>query len=191
MGLISTAATITHMCAWATSGTGFPRPFSFRLPGTVLRLSNRTFTGCCRSPSTSHRCIASSFLLHNDFVSISVCSKLHCPLPTECYKDTGAVRSWIGGALHSGVGCKEMSRGVGCLVQGGTAAAPPQLNSGNREEPANYWPDASQCHFFVGLQYPDAPLLQGKHTPPSCAHASCCAMLYMCCSNSQVPTSAI
>ncbi len=48
------------------------------------------------------------------------------------------------------------------LTQGGTAAAPPQLNSGNREEPDNYWPDASLCRYFVGLQYPDAPPLQGK-----------------------------
>ncbi|BDA41987.1 Alpha-1,2-mannosyltransferase ALG9 [Coccomyxa sp. Obi] len=46
------------------------------------------------------------------------------------------------------------------LDQGGTAAAPPQLNSGNREEPDNYWPDASHCRYFVGLQYPDAPPLQ-------------------------------
>ncbi len=48
-----------------------------------------------------------------------------------------------------------------CVVQGGTAAAPEQLNNRNEEEPSNYWPDAQQCQFFAGLQERGSPPLQG------------------------------
>jgi len=34
---------------------------------------------------------------------------------------------------------------------GGTRAAPRQLNDQNREEPENYWPDAAQCDYVVTL----------------------------------------
>lgn len=38
------------------------------------------------------------------------------------------------------------------LPQGGTRAAPAQLNDRNREEPANYWPDAASCSYAVTLR---------------------------------------
>ncbi len=46
-------------------------------------------------------------------------------------------------------------------MQGGTAAAPGELNDRNRWEPGNAWADAEHCDFFVGLQYPSEPPLQG------------------------------
>ena len=50
---------------------------------------------------------------------------------------------------------------VGYSVQGGTAAAPDELNDRNRWEPRNAWPHAARCDYFVGLQYPGEPPLQG------------------------------
>ncbi|KAK9846490.1 hypothetical protein WJX81_005211 [Elliptochloris bilobata] len=46
------------------------------------------------------------------------------------------------------------------LAQGGTAAAPPELNDRNRWEPRNAWADALRCDFFVGLQHAEEPALQ-------------------------------
>jgi len=49
--------------------------------------------------------------------------------------------------------------------KGGTAAAPPELNDRNRWEPANAWPDAAHCAFFVGLRGASEPPLQGAARP--------------------------
>ncbi|CAL5219251.1 g1047 [Coccomyxa viridis] len=38
------------------------------------------------------------------------------------------------------------------IAQGGTAGAPEELNNRNEKEPRNYWPDVSQCQYYVGLQ---------------------------------------
>ncbi len=43
------------------------------------------------------------------------------------------------------------AKGVSAL-QGGTAGAPEELNNRNEEELRNYWPDMSQCQYYVGLQ---------------------------------------
>lgn len=37
-------------------------------------------------------------------------------------------------------------------MQGGTAAAPYQLNNKNLAHPATYWNDTSDCHYLVALQ---------------------------------------
>lgn len=46
--------------------------------------------------------------------------------------------------------------------QGGTSAAPTHLNDRNRQEAANFWPDATRCDYFVGLQQEGETSLQGK-----------------------------
>lgn len=38
-----------------------------------------------------------------------------------------------------------------CISQGGTAAAPPELNDRNQEEAANYWASPHHCDYLVTL----------------------------------------
>lgn len=40
------------------------------------------------------------------------------------------------------------------LLQGGTRAAPAQLNDQNREEPSTYWATSERCNYFVGASPP-------------------------------------
>jgi hypothetical protein len=55
---------------------------------------------------------------------------------------------------------------TGCNgLQGGTRAAPRQLNDRNAEETGNYWVSSERCDFFVGL------------TPPSDSGAVSCSFL--------------
>ena len=65
-------------------------------------------------------------------------------------------------------------------MQGGTAAAPDKLNDRNRWEPRNAWPDAARCDYFVGLQYPGEPPLQGMPralAPETLQHAMLCTSM--------------
>ena len=56
-------------------------------------------------------------------------------------------------------------KGVSTL-QGGTAGAPEELNDRNKEEPRNYWPDTSQCQYYVGLQPQGAGSMPGNPLCP-------------------------
>ncbi|KAK9814227.1 hypothetical protein WJX72_002581 [[Myrmecia] bisecta] len=46
---------------------------------------------------------------------------------------------------------------------GGTAAAPTQLNDRNREEPANYWANTTQCDYLIRLDSTDKSLYDPDH----------------------------
>ncbi len=59
------------------------------------------------------------------------------------------------------------------VLQGGTAGAPEELNNRNEEEPRNYWPDVSQCQYYVGLQPQGGEPMPGR----SVCRLSCPAFL--------------
>ena len=43
------------------------------------------------------------------------------------------------------------------MWQGGTAAAPPQLNDRNLPDPGTYWNDTARCDYLIDLEFDHDP----------------------------------